>query len=111
MNPRIPYSPPATPITTLSLTTSGASVIPYAADASATLVFHTNRPLLASSASKCASTVAMNNVSPRIATPRFTDPAAAEPAGRRTIVIRPENPPHFCVQRDYVVGRLRHVHD
>ncbi len=70
----MPNSAPATPTTTLSLITSGASVMPYALVASPTCVFQIGRPFFASMATRWASTVAMNNVSPWIATPRFTWP-------------------------------------
>jgi hypothetical protein len=39
-----------------------------------TLAVHKGFPFLASIAINCASSVARNNVSPRIANPRFTDP-------------------------------------
>src|SRR3989442_7295086 len=70
----MPNSPPATPAMTLSFTTSGATVIAYPALAFATLVFQMGRPVFASSATRCASRVARNSVSPRIARPRLTDP-------------------------------------
>ncbi len=72
--PRIPMSPPATPIITLSFTISGGIVMEYCLLASATIVFHSSCPLFASMASRCASTVPMNSVSPRMARPRFTRP-------------------------------------
>ncbi len=73
-NPRMPMSPPATPIVTLSFTTIGGIVIEYCCAASATTVSHNSCPLFASIASRCASTVPMNSVLPRIARPRFTRP-------------------------------------
>ena len=59
---------------TLSFTMSGANVIAYPFSGSPTAVCHIRLPLIASMATSCASSVAMNNVSPRIATPRFTRP-------------------------------------
>ena len=76
MNPRMPNSPPPTPTITLSFTTSGARVIEYASFTSASVTFQSGRPFLASIATRCASSVPMNSVSPRIATPRL--PSALE---------------------------------
>ena len=64
MNPRMPNSPPAVPTITLSLITSGADVIEYPAVASATILFHSGRPLRASMAIRWASMLARNSVSP-----------------------------------------------
>ena len=48
MKPRMPNSPPPTPMMTLSLSASGARVIEYAAFISATLIFQLSLPVFAS---------------------------------------------------------------
>src|SRR5512138_197781 len=74
MNPRIPNSPPPTPTITLSFTTSGACMIEYPASARSTLIFHASSPVLALIATRYASTVPMNRVLPRMASPRLLLP-------------------------------------
>jgi hypothetical protein len=74
MNPRMPNSPPPTPMTTLSLITSGARLTEYPCANSPTLTFHFTRPDFASIATRWASSVPMNSVSPRIASPRLLAP-------------------------------------
>ena len=81
MKPRMPNSPPPTPTITLSFTTSGASVIEYASFTSASVMFQRGRPFFASIAITCASSVPMNNVSPRSATPRLFEPQQTRASG------------------------------
>ena len=81
MKPRTPRSPPAEPMITMSLTTSGARVNEYARWRSASSTFQSSVPVAASSATTCASSVAMNTRSPRIATPRLFDPQHARWSG------------------------------
>ena len=52
MNPRMPYSPPAGPMITLSFTTSGAIVNEYPRSGLETETSHTGLPFLASIAIK-----------------------------------------------------------
>src|SRR5439155_26435526 len=60
--PRIPYSAPEVPTITRFLYTSGASVIEYPRVGSATCLVHLIFPVAASSATSCASSVAMYTV-------------------------------------------------
>ena len=77
----MPNSPPPTPTITLSFTTSGAIVIEYASFTSATAMFQSGWPFFASIAMRCASSVPMNSVSPRIATPRLLAPQQTRASG------------------------------
>ena len=90
----MPYSPPATPTTTLSPITSGATVMVYPCTGSPTAVCQIGRPVTASSATSCASSVAMNKVSPRMPTPRLIRPqhglASADGAYSWTQNTRPD---------------------
>src|SRR5713101_8391067 len=60
------------PVITMSLTTSGAPVMAYPERLSATATSHRTAPVLALSATKCASTVPTKTRSSKMATPRFT---------------------------------------
>ena len=111
MKPRMPYSPPPTPTITLSLTTSGACVIEYPDVVLATSVFQTARPVFASMAISCASSVPMNSVSPRIASPRLLAPQQTMRSCGRGVAIGPERTAGRRVERDDVVQALGDVHD
>src|SRR6185312_8801091 len=73
-NPPMPYSPPEMPTITLSPTISGAIVSLYPASGSSTCTSHCTAPVFASSATRCASSVAMNTVPSEIATQRLFGP-------------------------------------
>ena len=81
MKPRMPRSPPAEPTMTLSSTTSGARVNEYARCRSASSTSQSSVPVAASSATTCASRVAMNTRLPRMATPRLFEPQQARWSG------------------------------
>src|SRR4029453_11866367 len=69
------------PINYLSLARSGATVKEQPASGLAIATSQTRRPLVASTATRWASIVPMNNVSPRIATPRLIRPQHGRDSG------------------------------
>src|SRR5688572_6416936 len=81
MNPLMPYSPPAGPTITLSLTTRGATVPEYPCSGFPIGVVHSRRPSRASMPTRFASIVLMNNVCPRTARPRLMRPQHARASG------------------------------
>ncbi len=95
---------------TLSLITSGAVVIEYPAAPDATMRFQIGRPVFASMAIRCASTVARKSVSPRIARPRVMRPQQNLASDGRRVRIDPEDLSGRRIERDDVVA-LRRVHD
>src|SRR5262249_47295587 len=72
--PRTPNSPPATPVKTISFTTSGAPVMLYPSCQSITRVSHTTWPSSRWSATRPASTVPTNPNPPHSPTPRLFEP-------------------------------------
>ena len=77
MKPRMPESAPVVPTITLPSTASGASVKAYARSMSASTTSQSSAPVVASTATTCASSVAMKSRSPSTATPRLFAPQQA----------------------------------